>query len=155
MADTGTTEQRPMGSSTKQMEQASGSHLATEHGKTSIADAVVSKVAGVATREISGVHDMGSGTARAFGALREKIPVGSSTPSPSRGVNVEVGERQAAIDLDVVVDYGVSIVDVANAIRRNVVQRVEGMTGLEVTEVNIAVDDVWLGDELESEPRVQ
>ncbi len=154
MAETETMKQTPS-KSTAEVQQSGGAGLATEKGKTSIADAVVSKVAGVATREISGVHDMGTGAARAFGAIREKLPVGPSTPSPSRGVSVEVGERQAAIDLDVVVEFGVSIVDVAAAIRRNVVQRVEGITGLEVTEVNISVDDVWLGEEMESEPRVQ
>jgi uncharacterized alkaline shock family protein YloU len=130
-----------------------GSQLKTEQGNTSIADSVVTKIAGVATREISGVHDMGSGGARMFGALKEKLPVGSDSPSPSRGVSVEVGELQAAVDLDVVVDYGVSIVDVAEAIRGNVIRRVETMTGLEVTEVNISVDDVWLGED--EEPRVQ
>jgi uncharacterized alkaline shock family protein YloU len=133
--------------------QADGSQLQTDHGKTSIADSVVTKIAGVATREISGVHDMGTGGARMFGAIKSKLPVGSDAPSPSRGVNVEVGERQAAVDLDVVVDYGVSIVDVAEAIRGNVIQRVETMTGLEVTEVNVSVDDVWLGEA--EEPRVQ
>ncbi len=127
--------------------------LQTEQGKTSIADSVVTKIAGVATREISGVHDMGTGGARMFGAMKSKLPVGSAGPSPSRGVSVEVGERQAAVDLDVVIDYGVSIVDVAEAIRGNVIQRVETMTGLEVTEVNISIDDVWLGEE--EEPRVQ
>jgi uncharacterized alkaline shock family protein YloU len=129
------------------------SQLQTEHGKTSIADSVVTKIAGVATREISGVHDMGTGGARMFGAIKSKLPVGSDVPSPNRGVSVEVGERQAAVDLDVVVDYGVSIVDVAEAIRGNVIQRVETMTGLEVTEVNISIDDVWLGEA--EEPRVQ
>ena len=127
--------------------------LATEQGNTSISDSVVAKVAGVGAREISGVHDMGTGRARMFGAIKERLPVGSDQPSATRGVDVEVGERQAAIDLDVVVDYGVSIVDVAQAIRRNVIERVEGMTGLEVTEVNITVDDVWLGET--EEPRVQ
>jgi uncharacterized alkaline shock family protein YloU len=130
------------------------SQLQTEQGKTSIADSVVTKIAGVATREISGVHDMGTGGARMFGAIKSKLPVGSDSPSPSRGVSVEVGERQTAVDLDVVVDYGVSIVDVAEAIRGNVIRRVETMTGLEVTEVNISIDDVWLGEE-EEEPRVQ
>jgi uncharacterized alkaline shock family protein YloU len=130
-----------------------GSQLQTEQGKTSIADTVVTKIAGVATREISGVHDMGTGGARMFGAIKSKLPVGSDAPSPARGVSVEVGERQAAVDLDVVIDYGVSIVDVAEAIRGNVIQRVETMTGLEVTEVNISIDDVWLGEE--EEPRVQ
>jgi uncharacterized alkaline shock family protein YloU len=70
-------------------------------------------------------------------------------------VTVEVGERQAAVDLDLVVVYGVSIVDVAQAVRENVIGNVERMTGLEVTEVNVTVDDVWMGDQEEAEPRVQ
>lgn len=130
--------------------------LVTEQGRTSIADTVVTKVAGLACREVSGVHNMGTGASRAFGSLKEHLPVGSSDPSPVQGVGVEVGERQAAIDLDIVVEYGVSIVDVADAIRRNVIQRVEGMTGLEVSEVNVNVDDVFLGEsESDEEPRVQ
>lgn len=132
------------------------SELATAHGKTSIADSVVAKIAGLACREIDGVHDMGAGFSRTLGVLRDKLPVGGSQPSASRGVSVEVGERQAAVDLDVVVVYGVSIVDVANAVRENVIGRVEATTGLEVTEVNVTVDDVYLGDlEEPSEPRVQ
>lgn len=130
--------------------------LVSENGRTSIADTVVAKVSGLACREISGVHDMGTGASRAFGSIKERIPVGSSDPSPTQGVNVEVGERQAAIDLDIVVDYGVSIVDVAESIRSNVIDRVQGMTGLEVNEVNISVDDVFLGEsEPEQPPRVQ
>ncbi len=132
-----------------------GQALVTQQGRTSIADSVVLKIAGVASREVAGVHAMGSGGARAFGAIRERLP-GSSGPSPSQGVSVEVGERQAAIDIDLVVEYGVSIPDVSQAVRRNVIQRVERMTGLEVTEVNISVDDVFLGDDSEPEPpRVQ
>lgn len=130
--------------------------LVTEQGRTSIADTVVSKIAGLACREVSGVHNMGTGASRAFGALKEHLPVGGSDPSPTQGVAVEVGERQAAIDLDIVVEYGVSIVDVADSIRRNVIQRIEGMTGLEVTEVNVSVDDVYLGEsEPDEDPRVQ
>lgn len=134
------------------------SELATELGRTSIADSVVSKIAGLACREVSGVHEMGAGTARTFGAIRERISSSSdSMSSLTRGVTVEVGERQAAVDLDIVVDYGVAIVDVAESIRRNVIGRVESMTGLQVTEVNVSVDDVYLGepDEPEQEPRVR
>jgi uncharacterized alkaline shock family protein YloU len=132
------------------------SELTTEHGKTSIADSVVAKIAGLACREIDGVHEMGTGMSRTLGVLKERLPVGSSQPSATRGVNVEVGERQAAVDLDIVVEYGASIVDLANAVRENVIGRVEAMTGLEVTEVNVTVDDVYLGDlEEPSEPRVQ
>ncbi|RYC12917.1 Asp23/Gls24 family envelope stress response protein [Nocardioides zhouii] len=125
--------------------------LVSEQGKTSIADTVVSKIAGIAAREISGVHDLGGGTARAVGALRERIP-GSRT-NLSQGVAVEVGEHQAAVDLDIVAEYGVAIADLAAAIRRNVVDTVERMTGLEVTEVNITVHDVFLeSDAPDEEP---
>lgn len=119
--------------------------LMTEQGKTTIADSVVSKIAGIATREISGVHNMGSGSARTMGAIRERI--GSSKSVAAQGVNVEVGERQAAVDLDIVVEYGVPIVDLSKAVRDNVTERIERMTGLEVTEVNVYVDDIFLEDE--------
>ncbi|TDD51510.1 Asp23/Gls24 family envelope stress response protein [Kribbella antibiotica] len=130
-------------------------------GKTSIADVVVSKIAGIATREIPGVHALGGGAARAVGMLRERIP-GSKT-NLSQGVSVEVGETQAAVDIDLVAEYGVSIADLAAAIRENVISAVERMTGLQVTEVNISVSDVHLDgdddDDSESadtaEPRVR
>ncbi|HEX2043008.1 MAG TPA: Asp23/Gls24 family envelope stress response protein [Acidimicrobiales bacterium] len=126
--------------------------LVTPQGKTTIADSVVAKIAGMAAREVAGVHQMGTGAARAFGALKEKLPVGSSEPSVTQGVAVEVGERQAAVDLDLVCEYGVSIVDVAQAVRRNVIQRLESMTGLEVTEVNVTVDDIWMGEDEQERP---
>ncbi|WP_261555971.1 Asp23/Gls24 family envelope stress response protein [Frankia tisae] len=125
--------------------------LLSEQGRTSIADAVVRKIAGVAAREIAGVHELGTGGARAIGSVKARIPGASA--SVSQGVAVEVGQRQAAIDLDVVCDYGVSIVDLSQSIRRNVVSSVEGMTGLEVTEVNVAVDDVYIGDEGQEDSR--
>jgi uncharacterized alkaline shock family protein YloU len=131
------------------------SELVTEQGRTSISDSVVAKIAGLACREISGVHDMGGGATRAFGVIKEKLPIGSIQPSAAQGVNVEVGERQAAIDVDIVVDYGAAIVDIAESIRRNVIGKVEAMTGLEVTEVNVTVDDVYLGEAGTEEPRVQ
>ncbi|NHA00912.1 Asp23/Gls24 family envelope stress response protein [Nocardioides sp. W3-2-3] len=119
--------------------------LVSEQGRTSIADTVVSKIAGIATREITGVHDLGGGTARAVGAIRDRIP-GSRT-NLAQGVAVEVGERQAAVDLDIVAEYGVAIADLAGAVRRNVITSVERMTGLEVTEVNITVHDIHVEDE--------
>ena len=113
-------------------------------GRTTIADTVVSKIAGIATREVQGVHDVGGGTSRAIGALRERIP--GARVNQSQGVSVEVGERQAAVDIDIVAEYGVSIADLAAGIRRNVITAVERMTGLEVTEVNIVVHDVYLDE---------
>ena len=59
-------------------------------------------------------------------------------------MTVEVGERQAAIDIQLVADYGVSIADLSAGIRRNVISAVERMTGLDVTEVNIEVQDIYL-----------
>lgn len=92
---------------------------------------------------------MGSGMSRTFGAVRERVP--GSAKSVSRGVKAEVGEVQTALDLEIVVDYGVSITEVAAAVRENVISSVERMTGLEVVEVNIAVIDVKLPDEEEDE----
>jgi len=117
--------------------------LATDDGKISIAQGVVQKIAGVACREVAGVYAMGSGTARAFGAIRERIP-GSSGPNVAQGVGVEVGDTQAAVDLDIVVDYGANIAELGRSVQRNVKQSVERMTGLEVVEVNLNVDDVHL-----------
>jgi uncharacterized alkaline shock family protein YloU len=119
------------------------SRLDSGSGKISIAQGVVQKVAGIACREISGVHAMGASTSRAFGAVRDRIP-GSTGPSFAQGVGVEVGETEAAVDLDIVVDYGVSIDDLGRSIQRNVKQAVERMTGLDVVEVNVNVDDLYL-----------
>lgn len=120
--------------------------LTTDQGATTINDIVVQKIAALATRDVSGVHDLGGGAARAFGAVRERIPGASA--SAGQGVSVEVGEKQTAVDLQIVVEYGVSITDLARSIRRNVIGAVEQMTGLEVVEVNINVGDVHLpGDE--------
>jgi uncharacterized alkaline shock family protein YloU len=66
-------------------------------------------------------------------------------------VKVEVGERQAAVDLNLVVEYGAAIADTAADVRTNVISAVERMTGLEVVEVNIAVDDVHLPDDDEED----
>ncbi|QIQ05411.1 Asp23/Gls24 family envelope stress response protein [Streptomyces liangshanensis] len=135
-----------------------GAGAAGSRGRTTIADGVVEKIAGLAARDVVGVHAMGSGMSRTFGAVRDRVPGTGSSKSVSRGVKAEVGEVQTALDLEIVVDYGVSITDVARVVRENVISAVERMTGLEVVEVNIAVSDVKLPDEDdddESETRLQ
>ncbi|GAA2368319.1 MULTISPECIES: Asp23/Gls24 family envelope stress response protein [Gordonia] len=124
-------------------------------GTTSIADVVVAKIAGIATREIDGVYDLGGTTERAVGKVRDVLP-GTST-SVTQGIDVEVGERQAAIDISIVAEFGVAIHQLAGAIRRNVINAIEQMTGLEVTEVNVTVHDIHFDDEDQDfgEPRVQ
>lgn len=114
-------------------------------GRTTIADGVVEKIAGIAAREVPGINALGGGFTRTMGAVRDRVPGGHA--NAGRGVKVEVGEKQTAIDLQVVVEYGISIGDVAAEVRENVIAAVERMTGLEVVEVNIAVNDVHLPEE--------
>lgn len=136
-----------------------GGEAAADRGRTTIADGVVEKIAGLAARDVVGVYAMGGGMARTFGAVRDRVPGGGK--SVAQGVKAEVGEVQTALDLEIVVDYGVSISRVTRAVRENVVSAVERMTGLEVVEVNIAVSDVKLPDEEDDEedsedkPRLQ
>src|SRR6201996_7891770 len=125
--------------------------LATGDGQITVAENVVQKIAGKACREIAGVHAMGTSGSRAFGSIRERIP-GSTGPNVSQGVGVEGGETGAALDLDIVVEYGTSIAELGRSIQRNVKQTVERMTGLRVVEVNIAVDDVYLPTDGDDEP---
>ncbi len=129
--------------------------LQTEKGQTTIADPVVTKVAGIAAREVGGVYQLGGGVSRALGAVTQRLP---GQDSSTQGVSVEVGEKEAAVDLTVVIEYGESIPKVAQQIRENVVRRIEGITGLSVTEVNVAVNDLHLpsDDHDDDEPsRVQ
>ncbi len=146
---------RPSGQGTAMSRRGDGpGGLQTEKGQTTIADPVVTKVAGIAAREVGGVYQLGGGVARALGAVTNRLPGGDST---TQGVSVEVGEKEAAVDLTVVVEYGESIPRVAQQIRENVVRRIEGITGLTVTEVNVAVNDLHLpSDDQDDEPsRVQ
>ncbi|MDG3013665.1 Asp23/Gls24 family envelope stress response protein [Speluncibacter jeojiensis] len=138
------TSTQPPTSATKDVASHSDSTLVSSQGKTSIADTVVSKIAGIASREVNGVYSLGGGASRVVGALRERIP--GASVNHSQGVSVEVGEKQTAIDIDIVAEYGVSIVDLATGIRRNVIAAIERMTGLEVTEVNITVHDVHIDE---------
>jgi uncharacterized alkaline shock family protein YloU len=126
------------------------SSLRSERGNTTISDAVVSQVAGIAAQEVEKVQ-MGGGAAAAVGGFLQSV-TGTVTGSGSggnysRGVSVEVGEEEAAIDLTMAVEYGVSIPQVTEAVRRNVINRVENLVGLRVTEVNITVSDVQFPQE--------
>ncbi len=123
------------------------SPLRSERGNTTISDAVVSQVAGIAAQEVEKVQ-MGGGAAAAVGGFLQSVTGGSSGGGNySRGVSVEVGEEEAAIALTMAVEYGVSIPQVTEAARRNVINRVENLVGLQVTEVNITVNDVQFPEE--------
>jgi len=114
-------------------------------GQTSIGEGVVTKVAGLAAREVKGVHELGGGTARAVGSVTQKVGLGDAF---NQGVSVESGEKEAAVDLTLVIDYGESIPRIASAVRSQVIKRVEFITGLKVIEVNITVNDLYFpGDD--------
>jgi uncharacterized alkaline shock family protein YloU len=128
------------------------SQLSTDRGSTSISDTVVQKIAGIAAQEVEKVQ-MGGGASAAVGGFIGSVTgavTGGGTsggPSPTRGVSVEVGQEEAAIDLTMAVEYGVSIPQTTEAARRNVINRVENLTGLRVTEVNVTVNDVQVPEE--------
>jgi uncharacterized alkaline shock family protein YloU len=125
-------------------QQQQESPLKTELGITTIQDGVVSTVAGLAAQEVEGVRMGGGTTSQAVGSIMSAVPgVGGSASQSSRGVSVEVGEVEAAVELTMSVEYGRAIHQVAEAVRTNVIRRVESLVGLRVTEVNITVSDIF------------
>jgi uncharacterized alkaline shock family protein YloU len=120
-----------------------GSPLQSESGLTTISNTVVSQIAGIAAQEVEEAQMGGGG---AVGGLLQSV-TGGSGGNFSRGVTVEVGEEETAIDLSLTVAYGQSIPRVSDAVRRNVINRVENLTGLRVNEVNIQVNDVQIPEE--------
>ncbi len=119
--------------------------LTSDRGTTTIAEVVVTKVAGIAAREVAGVHRLGSAVSRALGAVTQRLQVSDGS---TQGVSVEVTETDARVAMSVVIDYGESIPDIAQAIRDNVVRRIEATTGLHCAAVDIAVTDLYFpGDD--------
>jgi uncharacterized alkaline shock family protein YloU len=115
-----------------------------KYGNVKIADDVVAIIAEIAAKEVKGVFSMSGGIADSLtGILGKK--------NPSKGVKVEVGEKEAAIDLYIIVDYGVRIPDVSWQIQENVKKAVETMTGLSVVEVNIHIQGVNMEKETKEE----
>ena len=129
---------------TRQEQAERSSPLSSERGATTIGDAVVSKVAGIAALEVEGI-EMGGATARTVGGFLDSWS--SSGGRQARGVSVEVGEQEAAIELSMAVEYPKSIPQISETVRNNVINRVENLVGLNVVEVNITVNDVLLPQE--------
>lgn len=124
----------------------------TGTGRTVIDDGVIAKVAGIAAREVSGVHALGGGAARAIGAIRSAI----GNDDRGQGVKVEVGERQVAADVTIVAEYPAPLQDVAEGVRSAVARAIQQIVGMEVAEINVTVQDVFIpqDDAPEAEPRV-
>ncbi|KAB8139575.1 Asp23/Gls24 family envelope stress response protein [Chloroflexia bacterium SDU3-3] len=124
----------------------------TDTGATAIATNVVAKIAGIAAREVEGVHALvGSGAGDALSGLAQRV---TGEDASERGVSVEVGQREAAVDLKLITVYGASIPDVAQAVRKNIIGRMQEMTGLIVTEVNIDVVDLYFPEDTSPTPEV-
>jgi uncharacterized alkaline shock family protein YloU len=121
----------------------------SEWGAIKIANEVVGIIAGLAATEISGISAMSGGIT---GGITEALGM----KNLAKGVKVEVGEKETAIDLFVIVDYGVRIPDVSWQVQENVKRAIESMTGLSVVEVNVHVQGVKFPEQMEEEqPRVR
>ncbi len=129
------------------------SPLKTDRGQTSIMDGVVAKVAGIAAQEVEGIR-MGGGGSQAAGSIMSSL-TGGSGGGQTRGVTVEVGEEEAAVDLSMTTEYGKSIPQLSEAVRRNIVNRVENLVGLSVTEVNITVSNIFFPDQEQSQQQIE
>jgi len=116
---------------------------ASVSGKTTIVDPVVAKIAGLAAREVPGVHALGGGAARLIGTVRDAI----GNTDHSQGVRVEVGETQVAADVTIVVDYPTPLQTVANNVRTAVATAVTELIGMDVAEINVTVSDVHMPGE--------
>ncbi len=122
-------------------------------GVTKIADSVVSRIAGLAAREVPGVHDLsGTGLAQAFGGLAGRV---TGQDQVDKGVAVQVGDVECIVDVNIIVDYEASIPQVAEALRRNVSGRLDAMTGLATKEVNINVADLYFPNQDQQTPQQQ
>jgi len=125
-------------------------------GKNTIADGVIEKVAGIAARQVPGVHDLGNGAARAVGAIRNAI----GQQDRGQGISVEVGETQVAVDVTLIAEYPVDLQQVADDVRKAITDAIDQVVGMEVTEVNVTITDVNLpsdksSDDDAAEKRVQ
>lgn len=118
--------------------------VVNEIGTIKITDEVVAIIAGIAATEVPGVTSMSGGIA---GGIAEAL----GRKNLSKGVKVEVGEKEAAIDLYIIVDYGFRIPEVAWTIQEKVKHAVEEMTGLNVVEVNIHIQGVNIEKEHKKE----
>lgn len=113
-----------------------GRELEYEESKLIIEDKVVAKIARIAINNVDGILDMKGNIADSIGSF-----FGSNDRSTA-GVNVEVGEKEAKINLDVIIEYGKNARQIFNDIQRTVGQNVKEMTGLDVVTVNVDVVDV-------------
>jgi uncharacterized alkaline shock family protein YloU len=118
-----------------------GQSVTRRAGQTTIADEVVEKIAGIAVRKVPGVHDLGGDTSRLLASARERIGLGEGG-SGGRGISVKLTGRTARVAVTLVVEYGNPVYDVADQVRESLADAVERMLGIEVTEVDVVIEDI-------------
>jgi uncharacterized alkaline shock family protein YloU len=123
--------------------EVSGAPAGQPRGTTVINNSVVAKIAGLALRDVPGVHALGGGAARALGAIREAL----SSTDYSQGVSVQVGDSDVSVELSIVAEYPMPLQQVAEHARDAVIAAIETLVGLDVTEVNVTINDIHLPDE--------
>lgn len=109
-------------------------------GRLEMSEDVVATIAGLAARQVEGIHSLGKSRFISFG------------DDPTRGVGVEVGTLEAALDLEVIIDYGTNIRDVSSELRKRIAAEVDHMAGKKVVEVNINVVGINMPEEEKEEP---
>jgi uncharacterized alkaline shock family protein YloU len=119
--------------------------LPASRGRTTIANEVVEKIAGIAAREVPGVYDLGGDVARVFSAVRERLKLGEE--STAQGVSVKLDGKTAEIEVVIVIEYGFQVYSVTEKVREKVISSVENLLGLDVTGVDLTVDDVHVPEE--------
>lgn len=137
---------------TENIEKVEELTVAEQSGKIVYANDVIATIAGLATMEIAGVAGMSGGVTSGIAELL-------GMKNLTKGVKVEVGNEEAAIDLFIVVEYGTRLVEVARNVQQNVKRAIETMTGLRVVEVNVNIQGVNIQKEVKEvaivEPRVK
>jgi uncharacterized alkaline shock family protein YloU len=120
--------------------------LANDRGTTTIGDEVVEKIAGFATRQVEGIYDLGGNLARALASVKERVGLGEADEQSDRGVTVRLEGGSAAIKIVIVIEYGYVVYTVAEQVRTKVISAVETLLGLDVTAVDVVVDDVHIDE---------
>lgn len=130
----------------------SSNPLQSDRGNTSVQNSVVSKISGIAAQEVDGIR-MGGGSSQAVSGILGSIT--GSSGGQTTGVSVEVGQEEAAVDLTLTAEYGKSIPQLSEAVRRNVINRVENLVGLKVNEVNIDVANIYFPQEDQNQQQLE
>jgi len=119
--------------------------LPAARGRTTIANEVVEKIAGIAAREVPGVFDLGGDVARVFSAVKERLHIGEE--SAAQGVSVKLDGKTADIEVVIVIEFGFQVFSVTEKVREKVISSVENLLGLDVTNVDVTVDDVHIDED--------